>query len=141
MCYNSVYTHSFVLSQVLQASPKVSVTTSTHCWITPWKEQWQSFSLWMSAFCPSSQTFCRSASCCYYRVSKKFFLKRNTETTVKYLCTHVKSLPIINQCCTDISVLLSWGVRESTMINNVFTVVNLLTVATVVITGLFKGNV
>lgn len=38
------------------------------------------------------------------------------------------------------TVLLSWGVRESTMINNIFTVVNLLTVATVVITGLFKGN-
>lgn len=38
-------------------------------------------------------------------------------------------------------VLLSWGVRESTMINNIFTVVNLLTVATVVITGLFKGNI
>lgn len=41
----------------------------------------------------------------------------------------------------NIAVLLSWGVRESTMINNVFTVVNLLTVATVVITGLFKGKV
>ncbi|XP_060839098.1 cationic amino acid transporter 3-like [Rhopalosiphum padi] len=39
-----------------------------------------------------------------------------------------------------LSILLSWGVRESTMINNVFTVVNLLTVATVVITGLFKVN-
>ncbi|XP_025416748.1 cationic amino acid transporter 3-like [Sipha flava] len=37
-----------------------------------------------------------------------------------------------------LSILLSWGVRESTMINNVFTVVNLATVATVVITGLFK---
>ncbi|XP_060839154.1 cationic amino acid transporter 2-like [Rhopalosiphum padi] len=39
-----------------------------------------------------------------------------------------------------LSIILSWGVRESTMINNVFTVVNLLTVVTVVATGLFKVN-
>jgi len=39
-----------------------------------------------------------------------------------------------------LSIILSWGVRESTMINNVFTVVNLLTVVTVVVTGLFKVN-
>lgn len=39
------------------------------------------------------------------------------------------------------AVILAWGVRESTMINNVFTVVNLFTVVTVVVTGLFKGNI
>ncbi|XP_050543776.1 cationic amino acid transporter 3 isoform X2 [Daktulosphaira vitifoliae] len=37
-----------------------------------------------------------------------------------------------------LSILLAWGVRESTIINNIFTVVNLLTVTTVVVTGLFK---
>ncbi|XP_050433621.1 cationic amino acid transporter 3 isoform X2 [Adelges cooleyi] len=40
-----------------------------------------------------------------------------------------------------LSILLAWGVRESTIINNIFTVVNLLTVGTVVVTGLFKINV
>ncbi|KAL5238965.1 hypothetical protein ACI65C_006375 [Semiaphis heraclei] len=40
-----------------------------------------------------------------------------------------------------LSVILSWGVRESTMINNVFTVVNLFTVVIVVVSGLFKVNV
>ncbi|XP_060857049.1 high affinity cationic amino acid transporter 1-like [Metopolophium dirhodum] len=39
-----------------------------------------------------------------------------------------------------LSFLLSWGVRESAMINNVFTIVNLLTVGTVVVSGLFKIN-
>ncbi|KAE9526865.1 hypothetical protein AGLY_013513 [Aphis glycines] len=39
-----------------------------------------------------------------------------------------------------LSLILAWGVRESTMINNVFTVVNLFTVVTVVVTGLFKVN-
>ncbi|XP_060871704.1 cationic amino acid transporter 2-like [Metopolophium dirhodum] len=39
-----------------------------------------------------------------------------------------------------LSIILSWGVRESTMINNVFTVVNLLTVFTVIVSGLFKVN-
>lgn len=39
------------------------------------------------------------------------------------------------------AALLSWGVRESTIINNVLTVVNLLTVSTVVVSGLFKGNI
>ncbi|XP_022163257.1 cationic amino acid transporter 2-like [Myzus persicae] len=39
-----------------------------------------------------------------------------------------------------LSIILSWGVRESTMINNVFTVVNLLTVVTVILSGLFKVN-
>ncbi|KAL5240252.1 hypothetical protein ACI65C_007662 [Semiaphis heraclei] len=39
-----------------------------------------------------------------------------------------------------LSIILSWGVRESTMINNVFTVVNLLTVVTVIVSGLFKVN-
>ncbi|VVC32905.1 Cationic amino acid transporter, C-terminal,Amino acid/polyamine transporter I [Cinara cedri] len=39
-----------------------------------------------------------------------------------------------------LSILLSWGVRESTIINNIFTVVNLCTVATVIISGLFKVN-
>jgi len=36
---------------------------------------------------------------------------------------------------------MAWGVRESTMINNVFTVVNLLTVFTVIVSGLFKGKI
>ncbi|XP_025199528.1 cationic amino acid transporter 2-like [Melanaphis sacchari] len=39
-----------------------------------------------------------------------------------------------------LSIILSWGVRESTMINNIFTFVNLLTVVTVIITGLFRVN-
>ncbi|XP_029341215.1 cationic amino acid transporter 3 [Acyrthosiphon pisum] len=39
-----------------------------------------------------------------------------------------------------LSFLLSWGVRESAMINNLFTIVNLLTVGTVVVSGLFKIN-
>ncbi|XP_022181371.1 cationic amino acid transporter 2-like [Myzus persicae] len=39
-----------------------------------------------------------------------------------------------------LSVILSWGVRESTMINNLFTVVNLLTVIMVIVSGLFKVN-
>lgn len=36
-------------------------------------------------------------------------------------------------------VLIAWGMRESSLLNKVFTIVNLLTVTIVVITGLFKS--
>lgn len=38
-----------------------------------------------------------------------------------------------------LSVLLSIGVKESSILNNVFTVVNLMTVAVVIVTGIMKG--
>lgn len=37
-------------------------------------------------------------------------------------------------------MLVAWGVRESSLTNNVFTALNLLTVSTVIITGIYKGN-
>ncbi|XP_075237864.1 cationic amino acid transporter 3-like isoform X2 [Lycorma delicatula] len=37
-----------------------------------------------------------------------------------------------------LSLLLAWGVKESTLLNNIFTGVNLLTVLTVIISGSFK---
>ncbi|XP_073970064.1 cationic amino acid transporter 2-like isoform X2 [Rhodnius prolixus] len=39
-----------------------------------------------------------------------------------------------------LTALLAWGVRESAMMNNIFTAFNLLTVVTVIIAGLFKVN-
>ncbi|VVC45896.1 Hypothetical protein CINCED_3A021817 [Cinara cedri] len=37
-----------------------------------------------------------------------------------------------------LSVLIAWGMRESSLLNKIFTVVNLLTVAIVIVTGIFK---
>lgn len=45
--------------------------------------------------------------------------------------------------CTIIlvlSLLLAWGVKESTMMNNIFTIVNLITVITVIICGSLKAD-
>lgn len=39
-----------------------------------------------------------------------------------------------------LSLLLAWGVKESTMLNNIFTLVNLGTVVTVIVSGLFKAS-
>lgn len=36
-------------------------------------------------------------------------------------------------------VLIAWGMRESSLLNKIFTVVNLLTVTIVVVSGLFKS--
>jgi len=36
--------------------------------------------------------------------------------------------------------LIAWGMRESSILNKIFTVVNLFTVAIVVVTGLFKST-
>lgn len=38
-----------------------------------------------------------------------------------------------------ISVLLAVGVKESSILNNIFTVINLLTVILVIVTGIMKG--
>lgn len=40
-----------------------------------------------------------------------------------------------------IAVLLAVGVKESTFLNNIFTVVNLCTVAIVIVTGIMRGNI
>lgn len=37
-------------------------------------------------------------------------------------------------------VLIAWGMRESSLLNKIFTVVNLLTVTIVVVSGLFKST-
>lgn len=39
-----------------------------------------------------------------------------------------------------LAVLLSVGVKESSVLNNIFTVVNLMTVIIVIVTGLMKGT-
>ncbi|XP_025416766.1 high affinity cationic amino acid transporter 1-like [Sipha flava] len=39
-----------------------------------------------------------------------------------------------------ISLLVAWGVRESSITNNIFTSLNLITVCTVIITGFYKAN-
>lgn len=38
-----------------------------------------------------------------------------------------------------IAILLSTGVKESTMLNNIFTAINLATVVTVIVSGMIKG--
>ncbi|KAL5240260.1 hypothetical protein ACI65C_007670 [Semiaphis heraclei] len=39
-----------------------------------------------------------------------------------------------------IALLVAWGVRESSITNNIFTALNLLTVCTVIVTGCYKAN-
>lgn len=39
-----------------------------------------------------------------------------------------------------LAIVLSVGVKESSIMNNIFTVVNLITVLIVIISGLFKGK-
>lgn len=62
-------------------------------------------------------------------------------------CIRTTSLPnslyynlvLIKNIIYLFSVLLAWGVRESSALNNLFTIVNLLTVLTVIVAGAFKG--
>lgn len=39
-----------------------------------------------------------------------------------------------------VSILLSTGVKKSTMMNNIFTIINLATIATVIVAGAMKGK-
>ncbi|XP_039288773.1 high affinity cationic amino acid transporter 1 [Nilaparvata lugens] len=39
-----------------------------------------------------------------------------------------------------LSLLLAWGVKESTLMNNIFTIVNLITVVTVIVCGSMKAD-
>ncbi|XP_022163272.1 cationic amino acid transporter 2-like [Myzus persicae] len=39
-----------------------------------------------------------------------------------------------------VALLVAWGVRESTLTNNIFTAINLITISTVIVTGFYKAN-
>ena len=55
----------------------------------------------------------------------------------EFVC-HVGHLPRITNSCLPSTGVLSSGVKESTLLNNIFTVVNLVTVSIVIIAGSLK---
>ncbi|XP_050439317.1 cationic amino acid transporter 2-like isoform X2 [Adelges cooleyi] len=68
----------------------------------------------------------------------KTYLSTNFPIHVSFLAPYPD---VLSFCAILIlTVLIAWGIRESSMLNKIFTVVNLLTVIIVVITGIFLAD-
>lgn len=69
--------------------------------------------------------------------SMKKYLAANFPINVHFLADYPDFFSFV--IIMILAVLLSVGVKESSVLNNVFTVVNLMTVTIVIVTGIMRG--